>query len=84
VDEAIAQANATEYGLMAGVWTQNLQTAFRVASRLEAGMVNINEYPITFPQTPFSGFKQSALGAEQGIDAVHFYTRVKTVNVGLE
>jgi len=84
VDDVIAQANATDYGLMAGVWTQNLQTALRVASRLEAGMVNINEYPITFPQTPFSGFKQSAIGHEQGIDAVNFYTRVKTVNVGLE
>ena len=84
VDEVVAQANATDYGLMAGVWTQNLQTALRVASRLEAGMVNINEYPITFPQTPFSGFKQSAVGHEQGIDAVNFYTRVKTVNVGLE
>ena len=69
---------------MAGVWTQNLPTALRVAGRLEAGMVNINEYPITFPQTPFSGFKESAIGHEQGIDAVNFYTRVKTVNVGLE
>jgi len=84
VDEVVAQANATNYGLMAGVWTQNLQTALRVANRLEAGMVNINEYPITFPQTPFSGFKESALGHEQGIDAVNFYTRVKTVNVSLE
>ena len=84
VDEVVAEANATNYGLMAGVWTQNLQTALRVAGRLEAGMVNINEYPITFPQTPFSGFKESALGHEQGIDAVNFYTRVKTVNVGLE
>ena len=84
VDDVIAQANATDYGLMAGVWTQNLQTGLRVASRLEAGMVNINEYPITFPQTPFSGFKQSAIGHEQGIDAVNFYTRVKTVNIGLE
>ena len=84
VDEVVAQANATNYGLMAGVWTQNLQTALRVAGHLEAGMVNINEYPITFPQTPFSGFKESALGHEQGIDAVNFYTRVKTVNVSLE
>jgi aldehyde dehydrogenase (NAD+) len=83
-DEAIAAANGTRYGLTAGVWTQNLQTALRVASRLEAGMVSINEYPITFPQTPFSGFKESALGHEQGIDAVNFYTRVKTVNVALD
>ena len=84
IDEAVAQANATPYGLMAGVWTQSLQTAHRVAARLEAGMVNINEYPITFPQTPFSGFKESALGHEQGIDAVLHYTRVKNVTVNLE
>ena len=84
MDEAVAQANATPYGLMAGVWTQSLQTAHRVAARLEAGMVNINEYPITFPQTPFSGFKESALGHEQGIDAVLHYTRVKNVTVNLE
>jgi len=84
VDEAVAAANATPYGLMAGVWTQSLQTAHRVAARLEAGMVNINEYPITFPQTPFSGFKESALGHEQGIDAVLHYTRVKNVTVNLD
>ena len=84
IDEAVAQANATPYGLMAGVWTQSLQTAHRVAARLEAGMVNINEYPITFPQTPFSGFKESALGHEQGLDAVLHYTRVKNVTVNLE
>lgn len=84
VDEAVAQANATPYGLMAGVWTQSLQTAHRVAARLEAGMVNINEYPITFPQTPFSGFKESALGHEQGLEAVRHYTRVKNVTVNLE
>ncbi len=84
VDEVVAKANATPYGLMAGLWTQNLATAHRVAARLEAGMVNINEYPITFPQTPFSGFKESALGHEQGIDAVLHYTRVKNVTVNLE
>ena len=84
VDEVIAAANATPYGLMAGVWTQSLQTAHRVAARLEAGMVNVNEYPITFPQTPFSGFKESALGHEQGIDAVLHYTRVKNVTVNLD
>jgi len=83
-DDLIAAANATEYGLAAGVWTQNLRTAHRVAARLEAGIVTINEFPITFPQTPFAGFKQSALGHEQGIDAVDAYTRIKSVTVNLE
>ncbi len=83
-DELIAAANDTEYGLAAGVWTQDLRTAHRVASRLEVGMVTINEFPVTFPQSPFSGFKQSAVGFEQGIDAVDAYTRIKNVLVNLE
>lgn len=83
-DDLIAAANDTEYGLAAGVWTQNLRTAHRVAARLEAGMVAINEFPVTFPQIPFSGFKQSALGHEQGIDAVDAYTRIKSITVNLE
>lgn len=83
-DEVIAAANDTEYGLAAGIWTQSLTTAHRVAARLEAGMVAINEFPITFPQMPFSGFKQSALGHEQGIDAVDLYTRIKSVTVNVE
>ncbi len=83
-DEVVAAANASEYGLFAGVWTQNLQVAHRVAARLECGMVSINEFPVTFPQTPFSGFKHSALGSEQGLDAVLAYTRAKNVNVNLE
>jgi acyl-CoA reductase-like NAD-dependent aldehyde dehydrogenase len=84
LDEAIAAANDTPYGLAAGVWTQDLGTAHGVAKRLQAGMVSINEYPITFPQTPFLGWKQSGLGVEQGIDAILFYTQVKNVLVNLE
>lgn len=83
-DDLIAAANATEYGLAAGIWTQNLRTAHRVAARLEAGIVAVNEFPVTFPQTPFSGFKQSALGHEQGIDAVDAYTRIKSIILNLE
>ena len=84
LDEAIARANDTPYGLAAGVWTQDLSRAHSVARRLKAGMVSINEYPVTFPQTPFLGWKQSGLGSEQGADAVLFYTHVKNVLVNLE
>jgi aldehyde dehydrogenase (NAD+) len=84
LDEAIAQANDTPYGLSAGLWTQDVGKAHAIAARLEAGMVSINEYPVTFPQTPFLGWKQSGLGLEQGIDAVLFYTHVKNVLVNLE
>ena len=84
LDDAVAQANDTAYGLSAGIWTQDLSLAHGIARRLEAGMVSINEYPITFPQTPFLGWKESGLGAEQGMDAVLFYTHVKNVLVNLE
>ena len=84
LDEAIARANDTPYGLAAGVWTQDVVKAHTIARRLKAGMVSINEYPVTFPQTPFLGWKQSGLGQEQGVDAVLFYTHVKNVLVNLE
>src|SRR5205823_14360067 len=65
LDEAILRANDTPYGLSAGVWTQDVAKAHAVAKRLQAGMVSLNEYPVTFPQTPFLGWKQSGLGLEQ-------------------
>lgn len=84
LDEAVERANDTPFGLAAGVWTQDLAKAHTVARRMKAGMVSINEYPVTFPQTPFLGWKQSGLGQEQGMDAVQFYTHVKNVLVNLE
>ncbi len=84
VDDAIARANDTPYGLAAGLWTQDVGKAHAVARRLKAGMVSVNEFPITFPQTPFLGWKQSGLGQEQGVDAVLFYTHAKNVLVNLE
>ena len=84
LDDAMAKANDTPYGLSAGVWTQDLGKAHTIARRLQAGMVSVNEYPVTFPQTPFLGWKQSGLGQEQGVDAVLFYTHVKNVLVNLE
>src|SRR3990170_3161380 len=83
-DDLIEIANAVEFGLTAGIWTKDLKTAHAVAARIEAGMVSINEFPITFPQTPFVGWKASGLGHEQGLEATRFYTRVKNVNVNLD
>jgi aldehyde dehydrogenase (NAD+) len=82
-DEALKLANDSDFGLLNGVWTKDLSSAHRLARDLECGMVSINEYPVTFPQTPFSGWKKSGIGAEQGKDAMGFYTRVKNVNVNL-
>jgi acyl-CoA reductase-like NAD-dependent aldehyde dehydrogenase len=80
-EEAIRLANDTRYGLFASVWTKDLATSLGVARRLEAGMVSVNEAPVTFPQAPFGGYKESGIGFEQGIDAVRSYTRRKNVIV---
>nr|WP_049934616.1 aldehyde dehydrogenase family protein [Halalkalicoccus jeotgali] len=81
---AIEIANDSPYGLMAGIWTMDLKTAHSVADHLDYGMVSVNEFPVTQPQTPFGGFKQSGLGREQGTEAIHEYTQTKNVNVNLE
>jgi len=82
--EAVSKANDSEYGLWAGVWTKELGRAHRVAGQLEAGIVGINEEPVTFPQTPFGGFKRSGNSSEQGMDALSAYVRVKNVSVNLD
>ena len=82
--EAVNLANDSEFGLYAGVWTRNLRTAHKVAKELETGMVSINEYPVTFPQSPFGGYKGSGLGSEQGLDAVSNYLQTKNVIVNLD
>jgi aldehyde dehydrogenase (NAD+) len=83
LDEAVRLANETRYGLFASVWTRDLGAAHTLAHRLEAGMVNINDPPTSFPQTPFGGFKESGLGFEQGVKVVENYTRRKNVLVNL-
>jgi aldehyde dehydrogenase (NAD+) len=82
-DQALKLANRTRFGLFASVWTRDLATAHSVARQLDAGMVTINEPPMTFPQTPFGGFKESGVGFEQGRDAPLVYTRRKNVIVNL-
>jgi acyl-CoA reductase-like NAD-dependent aldehyde dehydrogenase len=83
-EDAVAKANDSDYGLWAGVWTKDLGRAHKVASKLDAGIVAINEEPTTFPQTPFGGFKKSGNSSEQGMDAVSTYVRVKNVSVNLD
>ncbi len=83
IDEVVGMANQTEYGLYGGIWTSNLKTAHEVASRLQVGAVAINEYLVTFPQTPFGGYKESGIGFEQGMRSLQYYTRTKNVSVNL-
>lgn len=82
--EAIRRANNTEYGLYGTVWTNDIQRAHRVAHKLEAGTVTVNEYPLTFPQAPFGGYKKSEIGRKKGMQAVTKFTRLKNVVVNLE
>jgi len=77
--EAIEIANDTEYGLVAGIWTQNLGRAHRVASKIEAGQIWINYYVESGVEHPFGGFKKSGLGREKGVLALKNYCRVKTI-----
>jgi acyl-CoA reductase-like NAD-dependent aldehyde dehydrogenase len=83
-DEILTRANDTLYGLAAGFWTRDLQTAHRMAARLQAGTIWINTWGNTDPASPFGGYKQSGYGREMGKDAINLYTEVKSVWVKLE
>ncbi len=80
-NEVIALANATEYGLTASIFTNDIKTAFRAARAIKSGYVWINGASGHFYGTPFGGFKNSGLGREEGIDELLSYTEVKTVHV---
>ena len=82
-DEAVARANATPFGLAAGVFTRDLARGHRVAAALQAGMTWINTYNLTPVEEPFGGVKASGVGRENGHAAIEFYSQRKTVHVGL-
>jgi betaine-aldehyde dehydrogenase len=82
-DEAVARANATPYGLSAGVFTRDLARAHRVIRRLEAGSCYINTYNLTPVEAPFGGVKASGIGRENSKEAIHHYSQVRSVYVSL-
>ncbi|MFN3985653.1 MAG: betaine-aldehyde dehydrogenase [Rhodocyclaceae bacterium] len=82
-EEVIRRANATGFGLAAGVFTRDLARAHRVIARLEAGTCWINTYNITPIEMPFGGYKQSGIGRENGRAAIEHYTQLKSVYVEL-
>lgn len=82
-DEVIARANATEFGLSAGVFTNDLTRGHRVIAQLQAGTCWINHYNITPIEMPFGGMKMSGIGRENGRAAIDHYTQLKSVYVAL-
>ena len=82
VDEALALANRTRYGLAAYVWTNHLPTALRVAERLEFGMVGVNDWTPHSTEAPFVGWKESGLGRESGAEGLEEYLETKLVAIG--
>src|SRR5438270_635638 len=83
VDEAIARANDSPYGLAAAVWTKDIKKAHYVARKLQAGTVWINTYNIYDTAAPFGGYKQSGFGREMSVHALEHYTQLKSVWVDL-
>ena len=81
VDEAIAMANDTVYGLGGGVWSRDKEKAMAVARRLRAGTVWINEWHLISEKAPFGGYKQSGIGREFGIEGLREYTETKHLHV---
>jgi betaine-aldehyde dehydrogenase len=82
-DDVVARANATEFGLAAGVFTNDLTRAHRVIARLQAGTCWINHYNVTPIELPFGGVKLSGLGRENGRAAIEHYTQLKSVYVAM-
>ncbi len=83
VEEAIARANDSTYGLAAAVWTKDIRKAHYVARKLQAGTVWINTYNVYDTAAPFGGYKQSGIGREMSAHALEHYTQVKSVWVDL-
>ena len=81
-DQAIQLANATSFGLVAGVWTRDGGRQFRIAKRLRSGQVFVNNYGAGGGvELPFGGVKSSGHGREKGFEALYGFTTLKTVAI---
>jgi len=83
VDDLVSEANDSEFGLSAGIWTNDLKSAHRIAAAVKAGTVWVNCFNLVDPASPFGGFKQSGWGREHGRQAMELYSEIKSVWVNL-
>ncbi|TFK28870.1 aldehyde dehydrogenase [Coprinopsis marcescibilis] len=82
--DGVALANNCKYGLGAGVWTQDLSRAHRVADEIQAGLCWVNTHHRNDPSSPWGGLKESGIGRENGLEALHAYSQSKSVIVNLD
>jgi acyl-CoA reductase-like NAD-dependent aldehyde dehydrogenase len=83
-EEAARLANESPYGLVAGIWTNNLQRAHTLAAQLQAGQVFVNDYFSGSVASPFGGYKRSGFGRERGVEAMDQYTQIKSICIKLK
>jgi phenylacetaldehyde dehydrogenase len=84
LDDLAREANNTEYGLAASIWTQNVSRAHALAARIRAGIIWVNSHNQIDPSLPFGGFKQSGIGREMGLSGLEHYTETKSIAVLLK
>mmetsp|Transcript_3277 Transcript_3277/g.5967 ORF Transcript_3277/g.5967 Transcript_3277/m.5967 type:complete len:502 (-) Transcript_3277:143-1648(-) len=82
-EEALSLANDCQFGLGAAVWTSSVARAHRVAHKIEAGIVWINDHHKNDPASPWGGFKDSGMGKENGWESLHAYTKTQSIMVNL-